>query len=91
MLLSDFINLVLGLTSAFGGLEQSIRLVTIAYLSFVGVQILSVIGNVILLVTSLTKAFFVLGDAAKVAQSLDKLYYCGCGLIQYLQLIRKQQ
>jgi len=30
-------------------------------------------------------------NAAKVAQSLDKLYYCGCGLIQYLQLIRKQQ
>lgn len=29
-------------------------------------------------------------NAAKVAQSLDKLYYCGCGLIQYLQLIRKQ-
>jgi TetR/AcrR family transcriptional repressor of nem operon len=30
-------------------------------------------------------------NAAKVAQDLDKLYYCGCGLIQYLQLIRKQQ
>ena len=30
-------------------------------------------------------------NASKVAQSLDKLYYCGCGLIQYLQLIRKQQ
>ena len=30
-------------------------------------------------------------NAAKVAQSLDMLYYCGCGLIQYLQLIRKQQ
>ncbi len=30
-------------------------------------------------------------NAAKVAQSLDKLYYCGCGLIQYLQLIRNQQ
>ncbi len=29
-------------------------------------------------------------NAAKVAQDLDKLYYCGCGLIQYLQLIRKQ-
>ncbi len=29
-------------------------------------------------------------NAAKVAQNLDKLYYCGCGLIQYLQLIRKQ-
>jgi TetR/AcrR family transcriptional repressor of nem operon len=29
-------------------------------------------------------------NAAKVAQSLDKLYYCGCGLTQYLQLIRKQ-
>jgi len=28
-------------------------------------------------------------NAAKVAQDLDKLYYCGCGLIQYLQLIRK--
>jgi TetR/AcrR family transcriptional repressor of nem operon len=30
-------------------------------------------------------------NAAKVAQNLDKLYYCGCGLIQYLQLIRKQE
>jgi len=30
-------------------------------------------------------------NAAKVAQSLDKLYYCGCGLIQFLQLIRKPQ
>ena len=30
-------------------------------------------------------------NAAKVTQSLDKRYYCGCGLIQYLQLIRKQQ
>ena len=30
-------------------------------------------------------------NSAKVAQDLDKLYYCGCGLIQYLQLIRKQQ
>ncbi len=29
-------------------------------------------------------------NAAKVAQDLDKLYYCGCGLIQYLQLIRKR-
>lgn len=28
-------------------------------------------------------------NAAKVAQSLDKLYLCGTGLIQYLQLIRK--
>ena len=28
-------------------------------------------------------------NAAKVAQDLDKLYYCGRGLIQYLQLIRK--
>jgi AcrR family transcriptional regulator len=30
-------------------------------------------------------------NAAKVAQDLDKLYYCGCGLIQFLQLLRKQQ
>lgn len=29
-------------------------------------------------------------NAAKVAQSLDKLYLCGAGLIQYLQLIRKK-
>lgn len=28
-------------------------------------------------------------NAAKVAQNLDKLYLCGTGLIQYLQLIRK--
>ena len=28
-------------------------------------------------------------NAAKVAQDMNKLYYCGCGLIQYLQLIRK--
>lgn len=28
-------------------------------------------------------------NAAKVAQDLDKLYLCGTGLIQYLQLIRK--
>lgn len=28
-------------------------------------------------------------NAAKVAQNLDKLYLCGAGLIQYLQLIRK--
>ena len=30
-------------------------------------------------------------SAAKVAQNLDKLYHAGSGLIQYLQLIRKQQ
>jgi len=30
-------------------------------------------------------------NAAKVAQSLDKLYHCGCGLIQYLQLIQKPE
>ena len=30
-------------------------------------------------------------NAAKVAQNLDKLYHCGCGLIQYLQLIRKPE
>ncbi len=30
-------------------------------------------------------------NAAKVAQSLDKLYLCGNGLIQYLELIRKKQ
>jgi len=30
-------------------------------------------------------------NAAKVAQSLDKLYHCGCGLIQYLQLIQKSE
>ena len=30
-------------------------------------------------------------NAAKVSQNLDKLHFCGCGLIQYLQLIRKQQ
>lgn len=29
-------------------------------------------------------------NAAKVAQSLDKLYLCGTGLIQYLQLIHKK-
>ncbi len=29
-------------------------------------------------------------NAAKVAQNMDKLYLCGNGLIQYLQLIRKQ-
>ena len=29
-------------------------------------------------------------NAAKVAQNLDKLHYCGRGMIQYLQLIRKQ-
>lgn len=29
-------------------------------------------------------------NAAKVAQSLDKLYLCGAGLIQYLQLISKK-
>ncbi len=28
-------------------------------------------------------------NAAKVAQDLDKLYCCGAGLIQYLQLMRK--
>lgn len=27
--------------------------------------------------------------AAKVAQDMDKLYQCGCGITQYLQLIRK--
>jgi len=27
--------------------------------------------------------------AAKVARSLDKVYHCGCGLTQFLQLIRK--
>lgn len=27
--------------------------------------------------------------AAKVARNLDKLYHCGCGLSQFLQLIRK--
>ena len=30
-------------------------------------------------------------NVAKVAQNLDKLHHCGCGLIQYLQLIRKQE
>jgi TetR/AcrR family transcriptional repressor of nem operon len=30
-------------------------------------------------------------NAAKVAQNLDKLHHCGCGLIQYLQLIQKQE
>jgi TetR/AcrR family transcriptional repressor of nem operon len=30
-------------------------------------------------------------NAAKVAHNLDKLHYCGRGLIQYLQLIRKQE
>jgi len=30
-------------------------------------------------------------NAAKVAQNKDKLHYCGRGLIQYLQLIRKQE
>lgn len=30
-------------------------------------------------------------NAAKVAQNLDKLHQCGRGLIQYLQLIRKQE
>ena len=29
-------------------------------------------------------------NAAKVAQNLDKLHQCGCGLVLYLQLIRKQ-
>lgn len=29
-------------------------------------------------------------NSAKVAQNLDKLHYGGRGLIQYLQLIRKQ-
>ena len=29
-------------------------------------------------------------NVAKVAQNLDKLHYCGRELIQYLQLIRKQ-
>jgi len=29
-------------------------------------------------------------SAAKVAQNLDKLYLCGCGLTQLLQLIRTQ-
>jgi TetR/AcrR family transcriptional repressor of nem operon len=30
-------------------------------------------------------------NAAKVAHNLDKLHYCSRGLIQYLQLIRKQE
>ena len=30
-------------------------------------------------------------SAAKVAQNLDKLYLCGCGLTQLLQLIRKDK
>ena len=30
-------------------------------------------------------------NSPKVAQNLDKLHYYGRGLIQYLQLIRKQE
>jgi tape measure domain-containing protein len=64
----DLGSTLLDLTEIFGGLENTIKLVTIALLSMFTISVLSGIGNLTIGIVSLALAFTRLGNAAAIAQ-----------------------
>ncbi len=64
----DLASTLLDLTQIFGGLENTIKLTTIALLAMFSISVLSGIGNLTIGVLSLATAFATVGNAAAIAQ-----------------------